>query len=73
MSFVQLTGVKGEAIWVNAHWVMFVAAHGPGAGGSMYGDNNVRSSTKVQFVQEATVEVKETVADVISRLATGGD
>lgn len=46
MSFVQLTGVQGEAASVNAHWVVLVAAHGPGAGGSMYGDNKVRASTK---------------------------
>jgi uncharacterized protein YlzI (FlbEa/FlbD family) len=68
MALVELTGLKGEAVWVNPTWVVCIGAVG-GGGGSMYGDNNVRSATKLQFLHGTTIEVKEAVADVVSLLA----
>lgn len=68
MPLVELTGVKGEAVWVNPSWVVCITAVG-GGGGSMYGDNNVRTSTKLTFAHGTSVEVKDAAADVASRLS----
>lgn len=67
MPLVELTGVKGEAVWVNPRWITCIGAIG-GGGGDMYGANNVRSCTKLQFLHGTAIEVKESVSDVVSRL-----
>ena len=67
MKMIELTGAKGGAVWVNPAQVLYAAAE-DGGGGSMYGDNNVRAAVKLHFNQGAGVEVRESMAEVVSRL-----
>jgi hypothetical protein len=68
MKLVELTGVKGGAVWVNAGQLIYVGLGGGGAGGSMYGDNNVSTSAKLHFADGSNLEVKESVPEVVARL-----
>jgi hypothetical protein len=67
MRLIELTHVKGGKIWVNPSQLLYVCLAGDG-GGSMYGDNNVTTSTKLNFVHGFSIEVKETLADVVARI-----
>ncbi|HWA63768.1 MAG TPA: hypothetical protein VG939_20500 [Caulobacteraceae bacterium] len=69
MKLVELTAVKGGPVWVNAGLVLYVSGPDGAAGGAnMYGDNNVRTSSRVWFGQGASLEVKEAVGEVVARL-----
>lgn len=68
MKLVELTGVKGGAVWVNAGQLIYVGLAGAGAGGSMYGDNNVSNISKLHFADGSSLEVKEPLAEVVARL-----
>jgi len=67
MKLIEFAAVKGGPLWVNPDLVLFVGLP-DGAGASMYGDNNVRTSTRLYFAQGTHVEVKENLADVVARL-----
>jgi hypothetical protein len=64
---VEFASAKGGIVWVNAAQVLW-AAPPDGASSSMYGDNNVRAVTRLFFGQGITLEVRETLADVVARL-----
>jgi hypothetical protein len=68
MHYVELTNAKGGKVWINPHWIVCIGSAESG-GGDMYGDSNARSTTKLQFLQGAAVEVKEPIGDVITRLS----
>jgi hypothetical protein len=67
MRMIELSTVKGAAVWVNPAQVLYL---GPpdGAGSSMYGDNNIRAGARLVFAQGAPLEVRETLDDVVARL-----
>jgi len=68
MKLVELTAVKGGPIWVNTGQVLYVAAaEGPAGGASMYGDNNVRTSSRLWFAQGVSLEVKEPLSEIVAR------
>jgi hypothetical protein len=64
---IELTHVKGGTIWINPGQLLYVCLTGDG-GGSMYGDNNVATSTKLHFVHGFSIDVKETLAEVVARI-----
>jgi hypothetical protein len=64
---IELTAVKGGAVWVNAAQVLYVG-HPDVAGQSMYGDNNNRAGARLYFAQGAHLEVRELLDDVMTRL-----
>jgi hypothetical protein len=64
---IELTAVKGGAVWVNPVQVLYVG-HPEVAGQSMYGDNNNRAGARIYFAQGAHLEVREPVDDVMARL-----
>ena len=68
MTLVELTNVKGGAVWVNASQLLYICVAGGSNGGSMYGDSNVSTSTRLNFVQGTSIEVKEPLTDVLARL-----
>jgi hypothetical protein len=64
---IELSGVKGGAVWVNPGQVLYVALpEGPAS--SMYGDNNNRAGTRLYFAQGAHLEVREALEVVVARL-----
>ena len=64
---IELSGVKGGAVWVNPGQVLYVALpEGPAS--SMYGDNNNRAGTRLYFAQGAHLEVREALEEVVARL-----
>jgi hypothetical protein len=67
VKLVELTGLKGGAVWVNPELLLWV---GPpdGVQSSMYGDNNARACTRLHFAHGEHLEVKEAVLDVVARL-----
>jgi hypothetical protein len=67
MKLIEFSAVKGGPIWVNPALVLYVGLP-DGAGSSMYGDNNVRTSTRLHFTQGSSIEVKEGPSEVVSRL-----
>ena len=67
MKLIEFANAKGGILWVNAAQVLWVAPP-EGASASMYGDSNVRAVTRLHFGQGASVEVRETLADVVARL-----
>ncbi|MGA0601353.1 hypothetical protein ACO2Q3_11685 [Caulobacter sp. KR2-114] len=68
MKLVELTAVKGGPLWVNAALVLYVAG-AEAAGASLYGDNNVRTSSRLWFAQGVSLEVKESVGEIVERFA----
>lgn len=66
MKLIEFANAKGGIVWVNASQVLWVAPP-EGASASMYGDSNVRAVTRLHFGQGASLEVRETLADVVSR------
>ncbi|MFI4974886.1 MAG: hypothetical protein ACHP84_10140 [Caulobacterales bacterium] len=67
MRLIEFTGVKGGGLWVNPAQILYVGLP-DGAGSSMYGENNVRHTTKLYFAQGSHIEVKEALADVVAKL-----
>jgi hypothetical protein len=67
VKLVEFANAKGGIVWVNAAQVLW-AAPPEGASSSMYGDSNVRAVTRLHFGQGTTLEVRETLADVVMRL-----
>lgn len=65
---IELTAVKGGAVWVNPAQVQYV---GPpeGAASSMYGDNNNRAGSRLFFAQGAHLDVREAPADAVALLS----
>jgi len=68
MRLVELSTAKGVAVWVNPEMVSHVAP-ADGAGSSMYGDNNIRSGTKIFFAQGSALEVRESLQETTARLS----
>jgi len=65
---IELTVVKGGAVWVNPAQVQYVSL--PDAGGaSMYGDNNNRAGSRVYFAQGAHLDVREAPAEVAALMS----
>jgi hypothetical protein len=67
MRMVELSGVKGGAVWVNPAQVLYLGLP-ESAGATMYGDNNSRASTRLVFAQGAHLEVREPLDEVVARL-----
>ncbi len=67
MKLINLTDVKGAAVWVNPELLLWVGLP-DGGQSSMYGDNNGRSSTRLHFARGEHLEVKEALPEVIARL-----
>ncbi len=64
---IELSGVKGGAVWVNPEQVLYVGLpEGPGS--SMYGDNNSRTVTRLFFAQGGHLEVRESLEEVVARM-----
>jgi hypothetical protein len=64
---IELSGVKGGAVWVNPEQVLYVGLpEGPGS--SMYGDNNNRTGTRLFFAQGSHLEVREALEEVVARM-----
>jgi hypothetical protein len=64
---IELSGVKGGAVWVNPGQVLYVGLpEGPAS--SMYGDNNNRAGTRLHFAQGAHLDVREALEEVVARL-----
>lgn len=68
MKLIEFSALKGGPLWVNPDLVLYVGLP-DGAGASMYGDNNVRASTRLYFAQGSNIEVKESLAEVVARLS----
>jgi hypothetical protein len=68
LKLVEFASAKGGAVWVNGAQVLW-AAPPEGASSSMYGDSNVRTVTRLHFAQGITLEVRESLADVVQRLS----
>lgn len=69
MDLIELTAMKGGTVWVNAGQILYVGgAEAPAGGGNMYGDNNVRTSSRLWFAQGFSLEVREPPGDVVARL-----
>ena len=68
MRLIEFTAAKGGPLWVNPGLVLYVGLP-DGAGTSMYGDSNVRTSTRLHFGQGLVLEVKEGLAEVVARLS----
>ena len=67
MRMIELSGVKGGAVWVNPEQVLYVGLpEGPGS--SMYGDNNNRTGTRLFFAQGGHLEVREAIEEVVARM-----
>jgi len=65
---IELTAVKGGAVWVNPAQVQYVGL--PDAGGaSMYGDNNNRASSRLFFAQGAHLDVREAPTEVAALMS----
>jgi hypothetical protein len=64
---IELTVVKGGAVWVNPAQVQYVSLPDAGAS-SMYGDNNNRAGSRLYFAQGAHLDVREAPADVVALL-----
>jgi hypothetical protein len=64
---IELSGVKGGAVWVNPEQVLYVGLP-EGATSSMYGDNNSRTGTRLFFAQGGHLEVREALEEVVARL-----
>ena len=67
MKMIELTALKGGTVWVNPGQVLYIAPP-DGLGSSMYGDNNQRAASKLHFAQGTSLEVRESPAEVISRI-----
>ena len=64
---IELSGVKGGAVWVNPAQVLYVnLPDGPAS--SMYGENNNPAGARLHFPQGAYLDVREALADVAARL-----
>ena len=70
MKLVELTDMKGGALWLNAGQLLYVCP-AAGAGGSLYGDSQAVASTRVHFVNGASIEVRQPLAEVVARLGAG--
>ena len=66
MKLINLTDMKGAAVWVNPELLLWV---GPpdSAQSSMYGDSG-RASTRLHFAKGEHLEVKEALPEVVARL-----
>jgi hypothetical protein len=69
MRLIELSGVKGGAVWVNPAQVLYLGVPESAGGASMYGDNNIRAGTRLCFAQGAHLEVREGLDDVVARLS----
>ena len=67
MKLIEFAGAKGGKVWVNREQVIYVGLP-DGAQSSMYGDSNLRASTRLHFAHGDHLEVKEALADVVARL-----
>jgi hypothetical protein len=68
MKLIEFSAVKGGPVWVNPGQLLYVGLAEAIGGGSMYGDNNVSTSTRLHFTQGSSLEVKENLPEVVSRL-----
>ena len=64
---IELTVVKGGAVWVNPAQLQYVALP-DAAASSMYGDNNNRAGSRLYFAQGGHLDVRESPADVVALL-----
>jgi len=69
MKLIELTGTKGGVVWVNPDLVLYVGLP-EGAESSMYGGNNTRAFTRLYFAQGPTLDIKESLPDVVARLTS---
>ena len=69
MKLIELTATKGGVVWVNPELVLY-AGLPDGAESSMYGANNSRSFTRLHFAQGPSLDVRETLPDVVTRLTS---
>jgi hypothetical protein len=67
MKLINLTDVKGAAVWVNPELLLWVGMP-DGGQSSMYGDSNGRSSTRLHFAKGEHLEVREALPEVVARL-----
>jgi hypothetical protein len=68
MKLINLTDVKGAAVWVNPELLLWVGQP-EGVQSSMYGDSG-RASTRLHFARGEHLEVKEALPEVVDRLNT---
>jgi len=62
---IELTVVKGGAVWVNPAQLQYVALP-DAAASSMYGDSNNRAGARLYFAQGVHLDVRESPADVVA-------
>lgn len=67
MKLINLTDMKGAAVWVNPELLLWVGLP-EGGQSSMYGDTSGRSSTRLHFAKGEHLEVKEALPEVVARL-----
>ena len=67
MKLINLTDVKGAAVWVNPEQLLWVGQP-DAAQSSMYGDSKGRASTRLHFAKGEHLEVQETPTEVVARL-----
>jgi len=67
MKLIEFAAAKGGRVWVNAEQVLYVGLP-DGVQSSMYGDSNLRASTRLHFAHGEHLEVKEALADVVAKL-----
>ena len=67
MRMIELSALKGGALWVNPEQVLYVGVP-EGAGSSMYGDNNSRTGARLFFAQGSHLEVREALEEVVARM-----
>ena len=68
MKLINLTDVKGAAVWVNPEQLLWIGQP-DGVQSSMYGDSKGRASTRLHFARGEHLEVQETPPEVVARLS----
>ena len=68
MKLINLTDVKGAAVWVNPELLLWVGLP-DGVQSNMYGHSSDRASTRLHFARGEHLEVKEALPEVVARLS----
>jgi hypothetical protein len=67
MKMIELKTPKGGTVWVNPGQVLYIAQP-ESAESTMYADSRERQGAKLFFVQGTNLEVRESPAEVVSRI-----